>query len=108
VGEQPRNTDLSRKNAQKVDPRCRPLAQEIPTSLDRAADRIDVSSLRVWFEGTTAVVLAADALIVAVPNTFAEAYISTRFKDILEEELRSLLSPAAEIRLAIGRFAPHN
>jgi hypothetical protein len=31
VGEQPRNTDLSRKNAQKVDPRYRPLAQVIPT-----------------------------------------------------------------------------
>jgi hypothetical protein len=76
--------------------------------LDRAADRIHVSSLRVWFEGTTAVGLEADALIVAVPHTFAEEYISTRFKDILDEELRSLLSPTAEISLAIGRVAPHN
>jgi hypothetical protein len=76
--------------------------------LDRAADRIDVSSLRVWFEGTTAVGLEADALIVAVPNTFAEEYISTRFKDILDEELRSLLSPTAEIRLVIGRVPSHN
>src|SRR5215204_5465256 len=71
--------------------------------LDRVADRIDVSSLRVWFEGTTAVGLEADSLIVAVPNTFAEEYISTRFKDVLDEELRSLLSPTAEIRLVIGR-----
>ena len=76
--------------------------------LERAADRIDVSSLRVWFEGTTAVGLEADALIVAVPNTFAEEYIATRFKDILDEELRSLLSPTAEIRLVIGRVAPHD
>src|SRR5215203_3242082 len=59
--------------------------------LDRAADRIDVSSLRVWFEGTTAVELEVEALI--VPNTFAEEYIATRFKDILDEKLRSLLSP---------------
>ena len=71
--------------------------------LERAGDRIDVSSLRVWFEGTTAVGLEADALIVAVPNTFAKEYITTRFKDILDEELRSLLSPTAEIRLLIGR-----
>jgi hypothetical protein len=74
--------------------------------LDRAADRIDVSSLRVWFEGTTAVGLEADALMVAVPNTFAEEYIATRFKDILENELRSLLSPTAEIRLVIGKVEP--
>jgi hypothetical protein len=31
VGEQPRNTDLSRKNAQKVDLKYRPLTQVIPT-----------------------------------------------------------------------------
>jgi hypothetical protein len=46
--------------------------------LDRAADRIDVSGLRVWLEGTTAVGLEADALIVAVPNTFAEENTSPR------------------------------
>ena len=75
--------------------------------LECTGDRIDVSSLRVWFEGTTGVGLEADALIVAVPNTFAEEYIATRFKDILDEELRSLLSPTAEIRLVIGRVAQH-
>ena len=62
----------------------------------------------MWFEGTTAVGLEAEALIVAVPNTFAEEYIATRFKDILDEELRSLLSPTAEIRLVIGKAAPHD
>jgi len=74
--------------------------------LERVADRIDVSSLRVWFEATTAVDLEADALFVAVPNTFAEDYIRTRFKDVLDEELRSVLSPTAEIRLLIGKVAP--
>ena len=76
--------------------------------LGRVGDRIDVSSLRMWFEVTTGVGLEADALIVAVPNTFAEEYIATRFKDILDEELHSLLSSTAEVRLAIGRVAPHN
>lgn len=70
--------------------------------LDRAADRIDVSSLRVWFEGTSAVGLEADTLLVAVPNAFAEEYISTRFKDVLNEELRSVLSSTAEIQIVVG------
>jgi len=60
----------------------------------------------VWFEGTTAVELEVEALI--VPNTFAEEYIATRFKDILDEKLRSLLSPTAEIRPVIGKSAPHD
>lgn len=71
--------------------------------LERVADRIDVSSLRVWFEGTCAVGLDDDALTVAVPNTFAEDYIRTRFKDVLDEELRSVLSSTAEIRLVVGK-----
>jgi hypothetical protein len=76
--------------------------------LERAGDRIDVSSMGVWFEGTTAVGLETDGLIVAVPDTFAEEYIATRLKDILDEEQRSLLSPTAENRLVIGRVEPHN
>ena len=71
--------------------------------LDRAADRIDVSSMRVWFEGVSAVGRDDEALTVAVPNTFAEDYIQTRFKDVLDEELRSLLSPTAEIRMVVGK-----
>ena len=75
--------------------------------LERVADRIDDSSRRVWFEGTCAVGLESDALVVAVPNAFAEEYIATRFKDIVDEELRSLLPPSAEMRLVIGRVARH-
>lgn len=70
--------------------------------LGRAAERIDVSGMRVWFQDTSAVGLDDDALTVAVPNTFAEDYIRTRFKDVLDEELRSVLSPTAEIRLVVG------
>jgi hypothetical protein len=40
-----------------------------------------------------------------VPNTFAEEYIRTRFKGILEGELRSSRSPAAEIRFVVGKVA---
>jgi chromosomal replication initiation ATPase DnaA len=71
--------------------------------LDRAADRIDVSSMRVWFEGVCAVGMDDEVLTVAVPNTFAEDYIQTRFKDVLDEELRSVLSPTAEIRMVVGK-----
>jgi len=60
----------------------------------------------VWFEGCTAVGLDADTLSVAVPNSFAKEYIETRFKDLLKEELRSLLSPAAEIDVVVGKVAP--
>jgi hypothetical protein len=74
--------------------------------LKRVADRIDDSSRRVWFEGVCAVGLESDALIVAVPNAFAEEYITTRFKEIVDEGLRSLLSPPAEMRLVIGKVAP--
>lgn len=73
--------------------------------LKRVADKIDVSSLRVWFEGTAAVGLEPNSLLVVVPNTFAEDYIATRFKDMLDEEVRSLLSPTAEVRLVVGKIA---
>jgi len=71
-------------------------------------DRIDVSSLRVWFEGTTAIGLEVDALLVAVPNTFAVETIAPRFKDVLDKELRALLSPTAEIRFVVGKVTPHD
>jgi hypothetical protein len=73
--------------------------------LERTADHIDGSSMRVWFEGVRAVGLDDDALTVVVPNTFAEEYIRTRFKGVLEGELRSLRSSAAEIRLVVGKVA---
>ena len=73
--------------------------------LKRVADKIDVSSLRVWFEGTAAVGLEPNSLLVVVPNTFAEDYIATRFKDMLDEEVRWLLSPTAEVRLVVGKIA---
>jgi chromosomal replication initiation ATPase DnaA len=59
--------------------------------------------MRVWFEGVSAVEMDDEALTVAVPNTFAEDYIQTRFKDVLDEELRSSLSPTAEIRMVVGK-----
>ena len=71
--------------------------------LERVTDRIDVSSLRVWFEGVSAVGMNGDSVTVAVPNTFAEEYIRTRFKDVLDQEARSLLSPAAEVHFVVGK-----
>ena len=59
--------------------------------------------MRVWFGGVSAVGRDNEALTVVVPNTFAEDYIQTRFKDVLDEDLRSLLSPTAEIRMVVGK-----
>ena len=52
--------------------------------LDRASEHIDVSSLRVWFEGIRPVDLYEDRLEISVPNTFAKEYIESRFRPLLE------------------------
>ena len=51
--------------------------------LDRASEHIDVSSLRVWFEGIRPVDLYDDRLEISVPNTFAKEYIESRFRPLL-------------------------
>jgi chromosomal replication initiator protein len=63
-------------------------AEQIWTEvLDRASEHIDVSSLRVWFEGIRPVALYEDQLEISVPNTFAKEYIESRFRPLLEEAL---------------------
>ncbi len=70
----------------------------------RSAKHIDVSSMRVWFDRVDAVGFEDDMLTLAVPNSFAEEYIGSRFKEVLEGELRALRSPTAEIRIVVGRI----
>ena len=59
--------------------------------LDRVSEHINVSSLRVWFEGTQPVDLDEDRLEISVPNTFAKEYIESRFRPLLEEAMDSVL-----------------
>jgi chromosomal replication initiator protein len=59
--------------------------------LDRVSEHINVSSLRVWFEGTRPLNLEEDQLEISVPNTFAKEYIESRFRPLLEEAMDSVL-----------------
>ncbi|MEJ7818982.1 MAG: DnaA/Hda family protein, partial [Rubrobacteraceae bacterium] len=59
--------------------------------LDRVSEHINVSSLRVWFEGTRPLELEEDRLEISVPNTFAKEYIESRFRPLLEEAMDSVL-----------------
>ncbi len=82
------------------DPRAGHVWEEV---LARSSDQIDASSLHVWFDSCRAVGLDGDTLSLGVPNDFAKEYIETRFKETLEGELRSLLSPAAALEIVVGR-----
>ena len=70
--------------------------------LDRASEHIDVSSLRVWFEGIRPVDLYEDGLEIAVPNTFAKEYIESRFRPLLEEVLDDVLGQEASLIVSVG------
>jgi plasmid replication initiation protein len=98
----PRDADGREEDPASYEPH-REAARLWEDVLHRAAERIDVSGMRVWFEGVSAVGMDDEVLTVAVPNTFAEDYIRTRFKDVLDGEIRSVLSPTAEIRMVVGK-----
>src|SRR5919202_2495422 len=70
--------------------------------LDRASEHIDVSSLRVWFEGIRPVDLFDDGLEISVPNTFAKEYIESRFRPLLEEALDPGLGRDASLVVGVG------
>ena len=74
--------------------------------LDRASEHIDVSSLRVWFEGIRPVDLYEDQLEISVPNTFAKEYIESRFRPLLEEVLDDVVGQ--QTRLVVSVAAPGN
>ncbi len=70
--------------------------------MDRAAEHIDVSSLRVWFDGIRPVDLDEDRMEISVPNTFAKEYIESRFRPLLEEMLGSVLGREASLVVSVG------
>jgi plasmid replication initiation protein len=80
-----------------------PHAQEVwDLVLGDVEEQIDVSSLRVWFEGTVAVGLESGTLTISVPNIFAKDYIETRFNDLLESSLKQRLSKKASLHVVVG------
>jgi chromosomal replication initiation ATPase DnaA len=74
--------------------------------LKSTEDRIDASSLRVWFGGVTAVDLGAEYLEISAPTPFARDYIETRFKAALEAALREELSGGAVLRVLVHAAEP--
>ena len=70
--------------------------------LDRASEQIDVSSLRVWFEGIRPVDVRDDRLEISVPNTFAKEYIESRFRPLLEDVLDSVMGRDSSLVVSVG------
>lgn len=75
------------------DPGALPVWDKI---LEDVSEEINAPSLRVWFEGTVPVSIAADTLTISVPNAFAKDYIESRFKDLLEGAVSKYLTPTPE------------
>ena len=75
--------------------------------LDRASEQIDVSSLRVWFEGIRPVDLQEDRLEISVPNTFAKEYIESRFRPLLEEVLTSVVGGDTSLVVSVASPGAH-
>ena len=86
-----------------VPPDPDPAAQEVwEQVLQDAEGDIDVSSLRVWFDGISPIGLEDSTLSIAVPNSFAKEYIETRFGQLLESSLKERLSNQASLRVVVG------
>jgi hypothetical protein len=66
------------------------------------AQGIDTTSLKVWFDGTVPIALEEHTLTISAPNTFAQEYIQTRFKDLLEAALKESLSPTSSLRIVVA------
>jgi plasmid replication initiation protein len=80
-----------------------PAAEEAWRQLvSNVEERIDVSSLRVWFKQSFGTDLKGRTLSVAVPNTFAKEYIETRFGGVLDQAAASLLEEGARVEVVVG------
>ena len=62
--------------------------------LEDLAEEIDAPSWRVWFEGTVPVALLHNTLVLEVPNSFAQEYITERFRPSILSALESRLGQA--------------
>jgi chromosomal replication initiator protein len=58
--------------------------------IDIVSDHINAPSLRLWFEGTNPVELYDGTLEIEVPNDLAKNYIEGKFKDLIEDALKTV------------------
>jgi hypothetical protein len=99
----PRTEQGADRSPPYVPPDPDPAAQEVwEQVLQDAEGDIDVSSLRVWFDGISPIGLEDSTLSIAVPNSFAKEYIETRFGQLLESSLKESLSNQASLRVVVG------
>jgi Replication initiator protein A/DnaA N-terminal domain len=86
-----------------VPPEPDPAAEELWEQVLRDAEGdIDVSSLRIWFDGISPIGIEDSILTVAVPNSFAKEYIETRFGELMESFLKERLSQEASLFFVVG------
>jgi hypothetical protein len=86
-----------------VPPEPDPAAEELWEQVLRDAEGdIDVSSLRIWFDGISPVGIEDSILTVVVPNSFAKEYVETRFGELIESLLRGRLSQKASLSVVVG------
>lgn len=86
----------------RVEPEPDPRAEELWRELlDELAGETDTPSFKVWFEGTIATGVNQEELTLAVPNSFAQEYIDTRFRTRIEEALKKRLGGGASLRLEV-------
>jgi hypothetical protein len=77
-----------------------PKAQELfDAMLTDIGDKIDVSSLRVWFDGIVAMAFGDGALTIEVPNSFAKEYVESRFGALLLGTLRARVREDAVLKV---------
>jgi hypothetical protein len=101
AAEVPREAEPSRSESSPPPPPD-PAAEELwARVLECAEGEIDVSSMRVWFGGVTAVALGSEYLTISVPTPFAKEYIETRFEAALEVALRKELFDTASLRVVV-------
>jgi hypothetical protein len=86
-----------------VPPDPDPVAAELWEQVLRDAEGdIDVSSLRIWFDGVSPVGLEDSILTVAVPNYLAKEYVETRFGELIESLLKGRLSQKASLSVVVS------
>ena len=99
----PRQQDTSpARGPSEPDPKAQELFDAMLTDI---GDKLDVSSLRVWFDGIVATAFRDGTLTVEVPNSFAEEYVESRFGSLLQGALRARVGEDAALEVVTGPAA---
>jgi plasmid replication initiation protein len=101
-GETASGDEQALPNPLRPDPAAEEAWQQLVSGVE---DRIDASSLRVWFRECFGTTLEDRTLTVAVPNAFAKEYIESRFAGVLGEALIDRLGEDARLEVVVGERA---